>query len=145
MADSTVLEGEIFQGAANHRLTFSIPEDAFREFLALCQENDWGESEEEALQIVFANGLAYLKNEREFARWEDQSGEAIPPPLYRLVGDLNRNYAVVKSHAFGYRQSIQTLEFNAAGLNGTLASLELAMEHLRADNERLKAELAKKS
>jgi hypothetical protein len=55
------MEDEIFAGA-KRTITFSLLEETYQEFLAVCREQGWSESE--GLLLVFATGLAYLKNER---------------------------------------------------------------------------------
>lgn len=139
------MEGDdkLFAGAANHAVTFPVLEETFQELLTLCCENGW--SEDEGLRIVFANGLAYLKNEREFSRWNGQAGDAEALRLAKYANEMNSMYAVMKFRAFNYRAAMQTLEFNVAGLRGLLAHTEATIERLRAENEQLKAELAKKS
>lgn len=134
---------ELFEGAANHAVTFSILEETYQEFIALCRENAW--SEEEGLQIIFANGVAYLKNEREFSRWRNEKRDEELLRLARYGNDMNGAYSVMKFRAFSYRQATQALEFNVTGLRGLLAHAEATIDRLHAENEQLKAELAKKA
>lgn len=134
---------KLFEGAANHAAAFSMLEETYQEFLALCRENQW--SEEEGAQVVFANGIAYLKNEREFSRWRDENRDAELLRLARYGNDMNAAYSIMKFRAFTYRQATQTLEFNVTGLRGLLAHAEATIERLRAENERLKQELANKA
>lgn len=139
---STEDDERLFHGAANHAVTFSVLEETYRESLALCRENKW--SEEEGLQTIFANGVAYLKNEREFSRWRDTRDKELLR-LARYGNDMNAAYSVMKFRAFNYRQATQTLEFNVTGLQGLLAHAEATIDRLRAENEQLKRDLAKKS
>ena len=118
-------------------------EETYQEFLALCRENNW--SEEEGWQIVCANGVAYLKNERDFSRWQDEKRDEELLRLARYGNDMNAAYSVMKFRAFNYRQATQTLEFNVTGLRGLLAHAEATIDRLRAENEQLKAELARKA
>ncbi len=134
---------ELFAGAKNHPVAFSLLEETYQEFQALCRQNGW--SEEEDLLTVFANGVAYLKNERDFSRWNGQDRDAELLRLARYGNDMNAGYSVMKFRAFNYRQAVQTLEFNVTGLRGLLAHAEATIERLRAENERLKTELAQKT
>ncbi len=133
---------ELFAGAKNHAVAFSLLEETYQEFLTLCQENGW--SEEEGLLNVFANGIAYVKNERDFSRWNGQDRDAEILRIARYGNDMNAAYSIMKFRAYTYRQAVQTLEFNVTGLRGLLAHAEATIERLRAENEHLKAELAQK-
>jgi len=133
---------KLFAGAASHALTFSLLEETYQEFLALCHENDW--SQEEGLLIVFANGLAYLKNERDFSRWNGQNRDDEMRRLARYGNEMNAMYSVMKFRAFNYREAVRTLEFNVTGLRGMFDHAEATIERLRAENERLKTEPARK-
>jgi len=135
-------DNQLFADAANHTVTFSLLEETYQEFLDLCHANSW--NEEEGLQMVFANGVAYLKNEREFSKWSGDDRNADFVRLARYANDRNAMYSVMKFRAFNYLQDMQKLEFNVAGLRGSLAHTEATIDRLRAENEQLKAELAKK-
>ncbi len=134
---------ELFKGAEKRAVAFSLLEETYQEFQALCRENGW--SEEEGLLNVFANGIAYLKNERDFSRWNSQARDAELLRLARYGNEMYAGYSVMKFHAFTYLQAVQTLEFNVTGLRGMQAHAEATIERLRAENEQLKAELAKQT
>jgi hypothetical protein len=134
---------ELFAGAKTHAVAFALLEETYQECMTLCQENGW--NEEEGLLTVFANGLAYLKNERDFSRWSHQDRDAELLRLARYGNDMNAGYSVMKFRAFSYRQAVQTLEFNVTGLHGLLAHAEATINRLRAENENLRAELAKRT
>ena len=139
------MEGDeqLFEGAKSHQVGFALLEETYQEFLALCQANRW--NEEEGLLNVFVNGIAYLKNERDFSRWNGRSRDDEMLRLARYGNDMNAAYSIMKFRAFTYRQDVQTLEFNLTGVRGLLALSESTLEKLRAENERLKAELAAKA
>ncbi len=139
------MEGDdkLFEGAASHAVTFPVLEETFQELLTLCRENGW--SEDEGLRIVFANGLAYLKNEREFSRWNGQARDAEALRLAKYANEMSSMYAVMKFRAFNYREAMQTLEFNVTGLRGLLDHAHVTMDRLRTENAQLKAELKKQS
>ncbi|MCL4393755.1 MAG: hypothetical protein M1482_02905 [Chloroflexi bacterium] len=134
---------ELFAGAERRAVTFSLLEETYQEFMTLCQANGW--SEEEGLPTVFANGIAYLKNERDFSLWNGQDRDAEMLRLARYGNDMYAGYSIMKFRAFTYHQDMQTLEFNVTGLRGLLALSEATVERLRAENERLKADLAAKT
>ncbi len=122
------MEDEMLAGASNRAITFSLLEETYQEFLALCRDKGW--SEAEGLPLVFATGVAYLKNEREFSRWDGD--------------DRNAMYSVMKFYAYNYLQDAHKLEMQVTGLRGLLASTQAALERVRAENARLQAELAKR-
>lgn len=101
--------------------------------------------EREGAQVVFANGIAYLRNEREFSRWSDENRDEELLWLVRYGNDMNAAYSIMKLRAFNYRQATQTLEFNVTGLQGLLAHAEATIERLRAENDQLKQELTNKA
>lgn len=136
-------DDQFFEGATNHTAKFALLEETYQEFLTLCHQNQW--REEEGAQVVFANGIAYLKNERDFSRWKDEKRDEELLRLARYGNDMNAAYSIMKFRAFNYRQATQTLEFNVTGLQGLLAHAEATIERLRTENERLKQELATKA
>jgi hypothetical protein len=136
------MEDEMFAGASNHTITFSLLEETYQEFLALCRDKGW--SEAEGLPLVFATGVAYLKNEREFSRWDGDDRNAEFIRLARYANERNAMYSVMKFYAYNYLQDAQKLEMQVTGLRGLLASTQAALERVRAENARLQAELAKR-
>lgn len=136
------MEDEMFANASDHTITFALLEETYQEFLALCRENGWNEAE--GLPLVFATGIAYLKNEREFSRWngDDRATEFIR--LARYANERNAMYSVMKFYAYNYLQDVQKLETQVTGLRGLLASTQAALERERAENARLRAELAQR-
>lgn len=136
------MEDEMFAGASNRTITFALLEETYQEFLALCRENGW--SEAEGLPLVFATGIAYLKNEREFSRWNGDDRAADFIRLARYANERNAMYSVMKFYAYNYLQDVQKLETQVTGLRGLLASTQAALERERAENARLRAELAQR-
>lgn len=134
------MEDEMFTNASNRTITFAVLEETYQEFLALCCEQGW--SEAKGLPLVFATGIAYWKNEREFSRWngDDRATEFLR--LARYANERNALYSVMKFYAYTYLQDVQKLETQVTGLRGLLASTQAALERERAENVRLSAELA---
>lgn len=136
-------EEKAFAGAENRSIAFPLLKETYLEFLERRKENGW--EEEEGLQIVFAHGLAYLRNEREFSRWEHQNCDEEVTRLAKYANQMSAQYSVMKFRAFNCFQAKQTLEFNVTGLRGLYAHATASIDRLRSENEQLKAELAKKS
>lgn len=132
-------QDKIFEGSAVHEFSVRLLKEAYQRLKDLCENNKW--SEEEGLRIILSNGIAYIENERTFSRWDQQDSNAEMLRLARLAAERDAMYSVMKFRAFECSQAKQTLEFNVTGLRGLNNMAYATIDHLREENEHLKAEL----
>ena len=132
---------KLFVGGEAHPVTFNLTEESYRRFGAMRDENGWKEAE--GLQIVFAHGLAYLSNEREFSRWEnaDPQFKADFVRLAKRASDFDSMYVVMKYRAYVYRQDVKTLEMHESSLEGQVQNAYLLIDRLREQVKELEMEI----
>ncbi len=119
-------------------------EETYQDVLTLTRENGWPENE--ALLIVLANGLAYLRGRQQIAELarngvNEQVVEELNKTVRQLMQESSR-YAVLKFKAFRMSQDNEALEMHESALNAENLMLRNRLEESREDEERLKTRIA---
>jgi len=142
-------ETNMFDGVAARTVEVELLEETFSAIVELCQEENW--KLDEGLRIVMANGLAYLRGERNLAHLAAGDMDLASELEKRIdeLADYQRMYAVMKFKAFSLLQVARTLEFNVAGLRGeremarqTMLMLRQQVAALKSENSGLRERLA---
>lgn len=120
--------------------------DSRQQVQLLAQEQGW--DEDEALRIVFQNGLAVVLAQREEEGGEEDLQAAEPAALRRKLVECETRYSVMKFRAFDLQQQNEGLRFNLKGLEGTEVMWKAWAEEARAklasleeENHRLREQL----
>jgi hypothetical protein len=131
------------KGASAVTIEVPLLEETLRDAKALTEGQKW--SEQEGLQIIFVNGLYYLRGERQLQEvpgWPDGLGGEVQRLTTELI-DMQSKYAVMKFRAFTLDQAKQVLEFNVVGLEGENRLSAWRLQKFREDEELLRAELGR--
>jgi len=134
-------DADLFKDAKTIMVEMAILEETYRDALALIKENNWDELE--GLQIVFANGLYYLRGEKQLSGL-GREREDVEREVQRLSAeliDMYSKYAVMKFRAYTLNEAKQTLEFNVTGLNTENRWSTARLKKFREDEEELRREL----
>ncbi|HZT07719.1 MAG TPA: hypothetical protein VFC51_11860 [Chloroflexota bacterium] len=119
-----------------------LPSEVYERACELASRERWPEPE--VWLTLISYGLAYLEGERELSRLNrgDPDLRAEVERFHAQAMQLDSAYSVMKFRAFELAKLVKVLEMNIAGLRGEneLAKHRLAM--FRADEQRLKAEMA---
>jgi hypothetical protein len=154
--DTREMYAELFKGVSATTVEVPVLEETLRNATALIEQEKWNETE--GLQIIFANGLYYLRGEKQLqgilGGTDGLTAEV--ERLSRDLMDMHSMYAVMKYRAYTLSEAKQALEFNVTGLeveNRWSASrlwqfradqeqMQKELEALRAENERQRQRLA---
>jgi hypothetical protein len=142
MAKQLENESNLFEGAEPAEVTIPLLAEELSAARQLIAEEGWDETE--GLHIVFSNGLAYLQGP---ARLERPKGiEGVPQVeverLTQELMDMQAKYAVMKFRAFMLQDARDALVMNVTGLRGENEMSASRLWQFRADEERLRVELA---
>lgn len=141
MSEGREMYADLFTGMESDAVQMSLSKDVLDQARKLAEENGW--SEEEAVQIIFANGLFYLLEQQRLAGLDGQ-GPDLAAEVRRLTAelmDLQSKYAVMKFRAFTLQQDNQTLQFQNTGLRAENGMAMSRLDKFREDEELLRAEL----
>ena len=139
--DTREMYAELFKGASATSVQVSLLEETLRNAKALIEEQKW--DEQEGLQIIFANGLYYLRGERSLGRLSCDH-DALAREVERLTEelmDMHSKYAVMKFRAYALNEAKQALEFNVTGLETENRWSTARLWQFRADEEQMQKEL----
>jgi hypothetical protein len=131
----------LFKGMATDTVRVPLSKEVLDQARTLAQENGW--SEEEAFQIIFANGLFYLLGRRRRVGLDGHDAD-LAAEVKRLTTeliDMQGKYAVMKFRAFTLQQDNQTLEFQNTGLRLENGMAMSRLDKFREDEELLRAQL----
>jgi hypothetical protein len=131
----------LFAGVRKRRIEIELLEETYQQALELLRANHWDEAE--GLLIIFANGLAFLRGERqlmELAPTTGATGEAWQRLMDELI-HLQSMYSVMKFRAFVLQQDNEALGFQNTGYREENRALVRRLERSRADEERLRARI----
>lgn len=134
-------EAHFFAGGEKVKVEVELLSETVEAVRRLAAENEWNEAE--GWRAVIGAGLGYLRGERvlrALAGADRFSAKDLERLLNRLA-QIESMYAVLKFRTFGFLKDNQTLEFHAAALRTSVKALEMTVDRLRAENERLKAEI----
>jgi septal ring factor EnvC (AmiA/AmiB activator) len=132
---------ELFKGASATTVEVPLLEETLRDAKGLIEEQKW--DEKEGLQIIFANGLYYLRGERNLGSL-NCNDDALAREVERLTEelmDMHSKYAVMKFRAYALNEAKQALEFNVTGLDTENRWASARLWQFRADEERMQKEL----
>jgi hypothetical protein len=107
-------EAHFFRDAEKVKVEVELLSETVEAVHRLAAENEWEDAE--GWRAVIGAGLGYL-------------------------AQVESMYAVLKFRTFGFLKDNQTLEFHAAALRTSVKALEMTVDRLREENERLKAEI----
>jgi len=139
--DRGEMYSELFKGVAADSVVVPLSKEVLDQARALAQENGW--SEEEAFQIIFANGLFCLLGERRL-NGLDGSETDLAAEVKRLTTELmeaQSKYAVMKFRAYTLEQDNQTLVFQNTGLRAENKMAMSRLDKFREDEEELRAKI----
>jgi SMC interacting uncharacterized protein involved in chromosome segregation len=132
---------DLFKGASTVTIEVALLEETLRDAKRLVEEQKW--SEQEGLQIIFANGLYYLRGERQLQDLPAGT-DGLAAEVERLTTelmDMHSKYAVMKFRAYTLNEAKQALEFNVTGLETENRWSTARLWQFRADEERMQKEL----
>jgi hypothetical protein len=132
---------ELFKGVSATTVQIPLLEETLRNARALIEEQKW--DEKEGLQIIFCNGLYYLRGERQLQDVPD-GPDGLAAEVQRLTAelmDMHSMYAVMKFRAYTLNEAKQALEFNVTGLETENRWSTARLWQFRADEERMQKEL----
>jgi len=132
---------DLFKGMKSDAVQMSLSKEVLDQARKLAEENGW--SEEDASQIIFANGLFYLLGQRCLAELDGHDADlaAEVKRVTRELIDMQGKYAVMKFRAFTLQQDNQTLEFQNTGLRAENGMAMSRLDKFREDEELLRAQL----
>lgn len=131
----------LFSGMEADSVQVSMSKDVLDRARMLAEENAW--SEDEAAQIIFANGLFYLLGQR-CLHSPNGDNRDLAEEVRRLTAelmDMQSKYAVMKFRAFSLQQDNQTLEFQNTGLRAENGMAMSRLDKFRKDEETLRAQI----
>lgn len=139
--DTREMYAELFKGVSATTVEVPLLKETLRDARALIEEQKWDETE--GLQIILANGLYYLRGEKQL---QGLSGgtDGLAAEVERLSRDLmdmHSMYAVMKYRAYTLSEAKQALEFNVTGLETENRWSTSRLWQFRADEERMQKEL----
>ena len=132
---------DLFKGVSATTVVVPLLEETLRNARALIEEQKW--DEQEGLQIIFANGLYYLRGERSLGvlNCDDDALAREVERLTRDLMDMHSMYAVMKFRAYTLSEAKQALEFNVTGLETENRWSTARLWQFRADEEQMQKEL----
>ena len=139
--DTREMYAELFKGVSATTVQVPLLEETLSKARALIEQEKW--DEQEGLQIIFANGLYYLREERSLGKLSCDH-DALAREVERLTRDLmdmHSMYAVMKYRAYTLSEAKQGLEFNVTGLEVENRWSTSRLWQFRADEERMQKEL----
>lgn len=134
---------DLFTGMESDAVQMSLSKDVLDQARKLAEENGW--SEEEALPIIFANGLFYLLGRQRLAGLDGHDPD-LAAEVRRLTAelmDIQSKYAVIKFRAFTLQQDNQALEFQNTALRVENGMAVSRLDKFREDEEALRADLSR--
>ena len=154
--DTREMYANLFKGVSATTVEVPLLEETLRNATALIEQEKWDDTE--GLQIIFANGLNYLRGNQSL-RTLNCNDEPLAREVERLSRDLmdmHSMYAVMKYRAYTLSEAKQALEFNVTGLEvenrwstsrlwqfrADEEQMQKELEALRGENERLRQRLA---
>jgi cell division protein FtsB len=132
---------DLFKGASTVTIEVPLLKETLRDAKPLIEEQKW--SEQEGLQIIFANGLYYLRGERQLQHLPART-DGLAAEVERLTTelmDMHSKYAVMKFRAYTLNEAKQALEFNVTGLETENRWSTARLWQFRADEEQMQKEL----
>lgn len=132
---------ELLRGTKGRKVEVQMLEETYEEAMRLAAENGWDEAE--ALLIVFANGLAYLKGERRLDSVAGDEGDlksALLEMTERCM-EMESMYAAMKFRAYYLAEDRRTLELNVTGLRLDNNAMRKRLFEYRSEVEELKAQV----
>jgi hypothetical protein len=142
MAKQLENESNLFEGAEPVEVTIPLLAEELSAARKLIAEEGWDEAE--GLHIVFSNGLTYLLGPARLEHPKNTDGDS-QGEIERLTQelmDMQAKYAVMKFRAFMLQDARDALQMNVTGLRGENEMSASRLWQFRADEERVKAELA---
>jgi len=139
--DTREMYADLFKGASTVTIEVLLLKETLRDAKPLIEEQKW--SEQEGLQIIFANGLYYLRGERQLQHLPART-DGLAAEVERLTTelmDMHSKYAVMKFRAYTLNEAKQALEFNVTGLETENRWSTARLWQFRADEERMQKEL----
>jgi septal ring factor EnvC (AmiA/AmiB activator) len=139
--DTREMYAELFKGVSATTVEVPLLKETLRDARALIEQEKWDETE--GLQIIFANGLYYLREERSLSKLSCDH-DALAREVERLTRDLmdmHSMYAVMKYRAYTLSEAKQGLEFNITGLEVENRWSTSRLWQFRADEEEMRKEL----
>jgi len=139
--DTREMYADLFKGASTVTIEVLLLKETLRDAKPLIDEQKW--SEQEGLQIIFANGLYYLRGERQLQHLPAGT-DGLAAEVERLTTelmDMHSKYAVMKFRAYTLNEAKQALEFNVTGLETENRWSTARLWQFRADEERMQKEL----
>src|SRR6266542_1203823 len=107
---------DLFSGVSITTVSIPLLAEELKQAKELTQANKW--SEEEGLQIIFANGLSYLLGEARLTALNG-SDVLLAEELKKVTDalmDMQSKYAVMKFRAYTLDEAKQGLQMNVTGL-----------------------------
>jgi len=139
--DTREMYAKLFKGVSATSVQVPLLEETLSKAKALIEQEKW--DEQEGLQIIFANGLYYLRGERTVGRLSCDH-DALAREVERLTEelmDVHSMYAVMKFRAYTLSEAKQALEFNVTGLEVENRWSTARLWQFRADEEQMQKEL----
>ena len=139
--DTREMYAELFKGVSATTVQVPLLEETQRKARALIEQEKW--DEQEGLQIIFANGLYYLRGDQSLGGLSCDH-DALAREVERLTRDLmdmHSMYAVMKFRAYTLSEAKQALEFNVTGLEVENRWSTSRLWQFRADEEQMQKEL----
>ncbi|MCL5075776.1 MAG: hypothetical protein M1136_09065 [Chloroflexi bacterium] len=130
---------DIFAGTQARKVELHMLEETYQEAQRLIRENGW--DEEEGLLIIFANGLAYLKEAHALPDSESDSALTLMSSITERCAHFESMYAVMKFRAYYLNEDKRILELNVTGLQADNDGLRHRINLFRQDEARLKEEI----
>jgi cell division protein FtsB len=134
-------EAHFFRDAEKVKVEVELLSETVEAVHRLAAENEWEDAE--GWRAVIGAGLGYLRGERvlQALSGADRFSARDLERLLNRLAQVESMYAVLKFRTFGFLKDNQTFEFHAAALRTSVKALEMTVDRLREENERLKAEI----
>lgn len=139
--DTREMYANLFKGVSATTVEVPLLEETLRNARALIEQEKW--DEQEGLQIIFANGLYYLRGEKQLQGIPGGT-DGLAAEVQRLTTelmDMHSMYAVMRFRAYTLSEAKQALEFNVTGLEVENRWSTARLWQFRADEERMQKEL----